>query len=368
MEKIPIIRPTLPPVERLIPKLEEAFATGQITNARFVREFEEKAKEYLGVRNAVAVSCCTDGLILAERCLGLTGEVIVPSFTFCATVHSLVINGLKPVFVDSEISSSQIDSEKIEEKMTDATSAILAVHVFGTPCDAEKLEKIAEKNGLKLIFDSAHAFGAKKAGKKVGAFGDAEIFSLSPTKLLVAGEGGLVTTDNDELARQIRVGRDYGNPGNYNCEFIGINARMSEMHAILAIETLDMLDKNIARRNEIASYYREKLDSIRGISYQKVRPGDLSIYKDFSILVGDEFGLNRDELARRLLEEGIETRPYFDPPVHKQDAYSFLITDELDLPMTEYLSARSLSIPLYSHMTDDEAVKVVETLEKIAAG
>lgn len=363
MEKIPIIRPTLPPVDKLMPKLQDAFTSGQITNARFVREFEEKAKEYLGVSNAIAISSCTNGLILVEKCLGLKGEVIVPSFTFCATAHSLVWNQIKPVFVDSERASCQIDPSRAELAITDNTSAILAVHIFGTPCDIESLQTIADRHGLKLIFDSAHGFGAVRRGRPLGGFGDAEVFSLSPTKLLVAGEGGLVATNDDELARKIRIGRDYGNPGDYNCEFIGLNARMSELHAILALETIDELDRNISRRNEIAAFYREKIDNIEGLSYQKVDSDDTSSYKDFSILVGDGFRLSRDSLASKLLNMGIETRPYFYPPVHKQNAYAYLDPGSFYLPEAEYLSERSLSIPLYSHMSDGEAERVILALE-----
>src|SRR3989338_7449051 len=214
---IPILRPTLPGIESLMPRLKEVFRSGQITNASNVREFESRAAEYLAVKYCVAVSSCTSGLTLVHKCLALKGEVIVPSFTFYATVHSLVWNNLVPVFADCREDTFNIDEKKIEPLVSKKTKAILAVYIYGNPPAIKELQRIAHRHRLKLIFDSAHAFGSRYNGLKAGRFGDAEVFSLSPTKLLTAGEGGLVATNDRLLADSLKIARNYGDNGNYNC-------------------------------------------------------------------------------------------------------------------------------------------------------
>ncbi len=367
MEKIPICRPTLPDFEDLRERFSEVFETGQLTNGKYVKEFEEKCMEFLGVRNAVAVANCTGGLMLTMKALGLTGEVIVPSFTFSATVHSLLWNGLKPVFVDCNPQTFNLDVNQIEQKITNKTSAILAVFIFGNPPEISKLEQISAEHNLKLLFDSAHAFGSKYRGKLAGAFGNAEVFSLTPTKLLVAGEGGLITTNDKELARKLRIGRDYGNPGDYNCEFVGLNARLTEFNAILGIRNLKDIEANILNRNKLVEFYRSFLLDLPGISFQKIDPGMRCTYKDFSILIDPEkFGLNRDTVASCLEKENIATKKYYYPPVHKQDACRSICGEiEEGLPVTEYLSQNILSLPLYSHMGEEEVVKICKAVQKI---
>lgn len=359
-----MLRPSLPPFDDVLDHLKRVFSGGQITNGQYVREFENKTAEYLDVKHCVAVSSCTLGLMLVERALELTGEVILPSFTFSATGHSLIWNGLKPVFVDCLKDSFNLDPFKIEEKITERTSAIVAVHVFGNPTDADLLTMVAEKHNLRLIFDAAHAFGAHYRGDLVGRGGDAEVFSLSPTKLLITGEGGLVATNNGELARKIRIGRNYGDPGNYDCEFAGLNARMPEWNAVVGIKSLGFLEENIQRRNYIARLYRQGLRGIPGVKFQTVDFHNRSTCKDFTIFVDTEkFGLNRDMLAIALDQEGIQTRKYFYPPLHKMKAYQRV--DEacvLNLPVTDYLSKNVISLPIYSLLSDDDAEKICHAI------
>jgi len=366
-ERIPICRPALPDFSEISEKYAEVFDTGQITNGNHVREFEERTEEYLGVKNAVAVSSCTSGLMLAQKALELKGEVIVPSFTFSATVHSILWNGLKPVFVDCNPETFNLDVKLIREKITDKTCAIMAVYIFGNPPEITKLEEIATEYDLRLIFDAAHAFGSRYHERFAGNFGDVEIFSLSPTKVLVAGEGGIAATNNNELARKIRIGRDYGNPGDYNCEFTGLNARMTEFNAVLGIRNLKNLEDNIAKRNNLADIYRFFLSKIPGISFQKIEKGMRSTYKDFSILIDAEiFGLNRDVIALCLDRENVETKKYYFPPVHIQDACRRACeNDTCVLPATDYISQNILSLPIYSDMTEEEAVKICEVIRKI---
>jgi dTDP-4-amino-4,6-dideoxygalactose transaminase len=192
-------------------------------------------------------------MMLLFKALGLSGEVIRPSCTFMATAGAVVWAGCTPVFVDVDEPSMVVDPEEVERAVGPRTSAIVAVHNFGRPAPVERLEEIARSRGLRLFFDSAHGMGSHRKGKPLGGFGDAEVFSLSPTKLVTSGEGGVVTTDSDETAGLVRAGRDYGNPGNYDCLFPGLSARMSELHAVLGLASLGRLAEGVRRRNEIAS-------------------------------------------------------------------------------------------------------------------
>lgn len=348
---IPFSRPLLPGIGKLTPRLKEILASGMITNGRYGELFENKVKDFIGVKNAVALSNATSGLILTLKCLRLTGEVIVPSFTFLATVHALIWNNLKPVFVDCAPETYNINVDLVEELITPRTSAILAVYVFGNPPEIKKLERIADKHRLKLIFDSAQAFGSFYSGRAAGNFGEAEIFSLSPTKLLTTSEGGIVTTNNDELAEALRIARNYGNPGDYDCEFVGLSARLPEFNAILGLESFKLLGKNLERRNEIVKRYKRQLGKLPGVSFQKISPDCRSSHKDFSILINEEkFGLSRDKLALALEKENIPTRKYFFPPIHRQKF--FRSKGKYNLPVTEFISRNILCLPIFSGLTD----------------
>ncbi len=368
-EKLPIIQPTLPDYATIAPHVKEIFATGMLTKGKYLHQFEERLAEYLNVKHAVCVSSCTLGLALTYQGLGLKGEVIVPSFTFMATVHPLVWLNVTPVFVDIDPHTWNIDPTKVEEAITPRTTGIVAVHNFGNPADVEALEQIARRHGLRLVFDAAHGFGALYQGKPVGSFGDAEVFSLTPTKLLVAGEGGVVATNDDALADHIRTGREYGNDGHYGSEFAGLNARMPEFNAILGLKSLEMLEENAERRNRVVGQFREQLEQIPGITFQTIRPGNRCSYKDLSVLIEEEeFGLSRDQLAQALGAENIDTRKYHDPPVHTHKTYRHL-RDYYDgrLPVTNWVAPRSLSLPIYSHMDEATVGDICTAIERIHA-
>jgi dTDP-4-amino-4,6-dideoxygalactose transaminase len=365
---IPLVQPTLPPYDdRLACRVAELFQTGMLTKGKYLREFEERVADYLGVKHAVAVSSCTLGLLLTYHGLGLKGEVIIPSFTFMATAHPLLWVGAEPVFVDIDPYTWNIDPQRVEAAITERTTAIVAVHNFGNPAPVAELETIARRHGLKLIFDAAHGFGSLYRGRPVGGFGDAEVFSLSPTKLLVAGEGGIVATNNEDLAEHIRVGREYGNPGDYDSCFPGLNARLPEFNAILGLRSLEMLEENVLRRNRVAAAFRERLGHLPGLTFQQVHPEDRSSYKDFSLLVDEAaFGLTRDELALALRAENIDTRKYHDPPVHTHKAYRHLYERYRDnLPITDRIAPRSLSLPIWSHMDEATVEGICTAIERI---
>jgi dTDP-4-amino-4,6-dideoxygalactose transaminase len=247
--RFPFMRPTLPELAEVIAEFQSAYVNGMLTNSALAARLEAAVAERLAVKHCVAVSSCTSGLMMVIRALGLSGEVIVPSFTFFATGHSLLWNGLRPIFASSELDTWNVSPEDIERKITEKTSAILAVHMYGNPCNIPALERLAQHHRLKLIFDAAHAFGSAYRGRPIGSFGDTEVFSLSPTKLLVAGEGGLVTTNDAKLAAAVRAMRNYGDLGAYNPEWLGLNARMPEFNAALALRGLALVDAKVQRRN-----------------------------------------------------------------------------------------------------------------------
>ncbi len=366
-EKLNIVRPVLPEFSEIQAGVQEILSTGMVTRGRFLENFEIAIQEYLGVRHAVAVSSCTTGLMLAYRGLNLTGEVIVPSFTFMATVSALVWCGLKPVFVDVDQQTTTLDASLVEAAITPQTSAILAVHNFGNPACIDDLQLIAERHNLKLIFDAAHGFGALYQGKPVGGQGDAQVFSMSPTKLLISGEGGIVATNNDELARMVRIGREYGNDGSYDSVFPGLNARLPELSALMGLYSLKYLEQAAASRNQTASLFREQLQATPGIGFQEVRPGDRNSYREYSITIDPEsFGLGRDALAEALTHEKIDSRKYYDPPVHRQTAYKEYFNGQA-LPVTNWLASHSLSLPMWSNMTPEVTIKIAAAIRNIHA-
>jgi dTDP-4-amino-4,6-dideoxygalactose transaminase len=363
--KVNIVRPVMPDYSELIDGVKDIVGTGMVTKGKYLRAFEDAIASHLNVKHAVAVSSCTSGLMLTYRGLGLAGDVVVPSFTFMATVSSLIWSGLNPIFADVDPHTTNLDPSAAEAAITPQTSAIVAVHNFGNPAEIDALKAVAEKHNLKLIFDAAHGFGALYQGKPVGNQADAHVFSLSPTKLLITGEGGIVSTDDDRLADQIRMGREYGNDGNYDSAFAGLNARMPEFNALMGLYSLNRLESAAQSRNETANYYQEMLGRLPGIEFQQVCSGDRSSYKDFSITVDAEtFGLTRDQLALALGAENIDTRKYYEPPAHRQLAYKQFYNGS-QLPNTELLSARSLSLPMWSQMEQDVATGICEAMQRI---
>ncbi len=364
-EPVPFARPLTPPLERVSARLLPSYEKGELTNGRLVRALEEQAAERLGARHVVAVSSCTAGLTLVIQALDPRRPVLLPSFTFSASAHAVVWNGRQPLFAECDGHTFQLDLDDAEARVGEA-GAILATHVFGAPCPATAIEKLGTARGVPMLFDAAHAFGALHQGRPVGSFGDAEVFSLSPTKPVVAGEGGLVATPSAELAERVRIGRDYGNPGDYDTRFVGLNARMSELHAAMAIESLAMLDEQLRLRSAVSARYRAGLSGVPGIAMQDIGPGDTSTNKDFTIVVdADAFGLPRDALVRALTAEGVDTRNYFDPPVHRQQAYAGL--RQHALPVTDSLSSRVTSLPMFARLSLHVVDQIVECFHALHA-
>lgn len=364
-EFLPIIQPTLPKFEEVEKEFKEIFESGMITNYKYVKEFEEKSRSYIGVKNAVALGNATSGLIATIKALKLKGEIITPSFTFVATTHSIIWSGLQPVFVDCDSETFNIDTKKIEEKITPHTSAILAVNIFGNPCNIDELQRIAKEYNLKLIFDSSHAFGSVYKNKMIGSFGDAEIFCYSPTKILTCIEGGLITTNNDNITEFSKGFRDYGNFRQYDCRHVGLSSRMEESNAIIGAKNLEKLEECISKRNHLVEVFKRNVIGVDGIRFQKIDDGCRSVYQAFVIIVEPKkFGLNRDQLALALKKENIMTKTtYFFPAVHRQNAYEEYQTNFL--PETKKISENILCLPLFSHLSEEKMILVAEAIKRI---
>lgn len=354
---LPFVRPAVPALERVTRRLAPSYDEGRLTNGPLVRELEDVAAARLGVPHVVAVSTCTTGLLLALRVLEHLGEVppqssvLLPSFTFSASAHAVAWNGHRCRFAECDVDSFQLDVDDAKSR-AEGVGAVLATHVFGAPCRPEAVEQLAASLGVPAVFDAAHAFGAARAGRAIGGFGAVEVFSLTPTKPLVAGEGGLVATARAEVAEVLRIARDYGNPGDYDTRLIGLNGRMSELHAAVALCSLDAFDGDLARRRELAERYCRRFDDVPGVAVQRVDAADASTWKDFTIAIDSgALGVDRDTVVRVLAAEGVDTRNYFDPPAHRQRSHA---ADAVELPVTDDVASRVVSLPIYPSLRDHD--------------
>jgi len=354
-----LLRPTLPPYDAVGPRWAESFATGTLTKGPALEEYERRLADHLGVRHALGVSSCTAGLMLVlDRCRGRTA--LLPSFTFMATAMAAGWAGLELCFCDVDPHTWSLDPAAVEDAIVREGigadgGVIVPVHVFGTPADTDAFAAITRRTGIPTVYDAAHGFGALCGGAPLGRQGTANVFSTSPTKLLITGEGGVVATDDDEVAAHVRIGREYGNPGDYDAVFVGMNARLSEAGALLGIASLGLLEGEAERRNGLARIYRSLLEDVPGITFQALRPGDRCSYKDLSFTVGSAFGLTRDGLVAALAAEGIPSRAYYDPPAHRLAAFADIGPSfESRLPETARLAGQIVSLPLYGGLSDAE--------------
>ena len=364
---VPIIKPPLAKyaTEGFLSKIKGILESGMITDHIYVRELEKNISSYLGVKNVVGVASCTSGMMLSLQLMGLSKkEVILPSFTFVATANAAYWNECKIVLADCDPNTFNISPEDVEKKITKNTAVIMPVHIFGNPCDIKALEGIAEEHNVKLLFDSAHGFGASYNGRKVGGFGNVEVFSCSPTKLFITVEGGIVATEDDKLAADMKIARNYGNFPDYRCKTPGLNARMTEINAALGIEMLKNIDEMVENRNSYAAIYKKLLGRVPGIKFQETTKGAKHAYKDFGIIIDPkEFGVTRDVLYDALGKENIMTKKYFYPPVHKLEAYSCVSTTKL--PNTERVSNNVLCLPMHSYMEKELIEKISYAVKRI---
>ncbi|MFA5179805.1 MAG: aminotransferase class I/II-fold pyridoxal phosphate-dependent enzyme [Syntrophales bacterium] len=322
----------------------------------YVKEFEKRIVEYLGVKHCIAMCNGTIALEIAIRALELKGEVIVPSFTFIATAHSLQWQEVTPVFCDIDHRTHHLDPKAIEKMITPRTSGILGVHTWGRPCDIEALSEVTHKYNLKLLFDAAHAFGCSYKGKMIGNFGNAEVFSFHATKFFNTFEGGAVVTDNDDLAIKIRLMKNFGFAGYDNVIYIGTNGKMNEASAAMGLTNLESMDEFIAINLSNYKCYHSHLNDIPGINILQYDDSEKQNYQ-YIILEVDESkaGLSRDELLKILHAENVLARRYFYPGCHNMEPYrSYFPHSYLLLSDTDKLSQCVLVLPTGTSVTSDQ--------------
>lgn len=347
-EPVHVGRPNIPPREMFFDRVTKILDRGWLTNnGRSVHALEDKLAQIVGVKHCICMCNGTVALEIVIRANDLTGEVILPSFTFVATAHALQWQGITPVFCDIDPETHNIDPRRIEALITPRTTAIIGVHLWGRACDVEALTDIAHRHNLKLIFDAAHAFCCSRNGKMIGGFGDAEVFSFHATKFFNTFEGGAVLTNNDELAKKVRLMKNFGFSGYDNVIYIGVNGKMTEISAAMGLTSLECLDHFIAVNRRNYRLYSERLTDVPGIRMVRYDEGDQANYQ-YIVLEIDESAahISRDELLSILHSENILARRYFHPGCHRMEPYrSYYPHAGLLLPNTERLAQRVLSLP-----------------------
>ena len=361
-QKINVTRSSMPSYEEYCQAIKPIFESRHLTNMGPVHnEFMEKAGAYLGVDN---ISLFTNGhlaLEIAIKALGLKGEVITTPFTFASTTHAIVNSGLIPVFCDITPDTYTIDADKIESLITDKTSAIIPVHVYGNVCDVDKIEKIATKHNLKVIYDAAHVFGVKIKGKGIGSFGDISMFSFHATKVFNTIEGGCLTYKDNTLTEKISSLRNFGITGPESVDFVGTNAKMNEFQAAMGLCNLCHIDEELAKRKTAEETYRMRLEGVDGI---KLCPENENVTKNYAYfpVVFDGYKYNRDEIAEKLSENNIFARKYFYPVTNEFSYYKGKYTGET--PVAKHISENVLTLPMYAGLTEDEVNLICDIILK----
>lgn len=347
-EPLHVGRPNLGDRARLLARIEGILDRRWFTNGGpLVQELESRIAEIVGTRHAIAMANGTIALEIAIRASGLAGEVIVPAMTFVATAHALEWQGLRPVFCDVEPQGFTLDPAQLERHITPRTSGIIGVHLWGRPCAVERLTDIARSHGLKLLFDAAHAFGCSWNGRRIGSFGDAEVFSFHATKFINSFEGGAVTTDDDELAARMRLMKNFGFGGLDRVVHVGTNGKMCEVAAAMGLTSLDALEQILAWNRCNYERYRAALGGIPGLELVEYDATERHNYQYIVVRVDPaRSGLERDELVQVLHAEGVLARRYFYPGVHRMEPYaSRLPPAARQLPVTEEVLCRVIALP-----------------------
>lgn len=347
-ETLHIGRPNIGDRARLFERLNDMLDRRWLSNAGpFVQELERKVAAIAGVKHCIAMCNATVALEIAIRALGLSGEVILPSFTFVATAHALQWQQITPVFADVDPVTHTLDPAQVERMITPRTTGIIGVHLWGRGCQVDRLQAIAERRKLRLMFDAAHAFGCTHGGRPIGSFGDAEVFSFHATKFVNAFEGGAVVTNSDELANRIRLMKNFGFRGYDDVGYVGTNGKMSEASAAMGLTSIESMDAFVAQNR--ANYQRYR-DGLRGVPGLRLLPYDERERNNYQYVVLEvnpaQARLTRDQLLALLHAERVLVRRYFYPGAHKMEPYrSYFPHAELLLPHTRRLTGQVLSLP-----------------------
>ena len=367
-EKILVTSPLLPDLEEFNRYLQQIWKSKWLTNnGSFHQQFEKALTEYLGVEYISVFTNGTLPLITALQALGLTkGEVITTPYSFVATSHSIWWNGLTPVFVDVEPSTGNIDPEKIEAAITENTVAIMPVHVYGQPCDVERIDAIAKKHNLKVIYDAAHAFGVRKNGEPILKWGDISTLSFHATKVYGTIEGGALVCHSAEMKHQIDNLKNFGFRGEVTVEAPGINGKMDEVRAAFGLLNLKQVDAAIERRHQVALRYREVIDQIEGLSYLQDKPNVRYNYGYFPIFVDEaKYGMSRDALYEKMKEANVFGRRYFYPLITAFTPYrDYPSAAPSNLPVATKMADEVICLPMHHDLSAEDVERVIACIKK----
>lgn len=360
-EPLHVGRPNIGDRRGILDRMEEMLERNWLSNnGPFVQEFESRIAEVAGVKHCVAACNATVALELAIRALGMRGEVIVPSYTFVATAHALQWQEIMPVFCDIDPVTRTLDPALVESLITPRTTGIIGVHLWGQPCDVEGLAELAARRNLKLLYDAAHAFGCSHKGRMIGSFGDAEVYSFHATKFLNAFEGGAIVTNDDDLARRLRLMKNFGFDGPDSVVYLGINGKMTEASAAMGLASLDCMHTFVEANRRNLARYDLKLADLPGVVLTTDETLEQRNYQYVVVEVDEEeAGLSRDQLLKVLHAENVLARRYFYPCCHRMEPYKTLFPSAgLRLPVTERLAERVLCLPTGMAMSES-AIDVV---------
>jgi dTDP-4-amino-4,6-dideoxygalactose transaminase len=360
-----ITRPPLPDRKEAYRKIDEIWDSLCLTNLGPQHlQLEKELKNYLDVPNISLFCNGTLALQLACQALRLSGEVITTPFTFAATPHVLYWNRIAPVFCDIDPYTFNLNPECIESMITPNTTAILPVHLFGYPCDIEGIKKIADRYGLRVIYDAAHSFGVTVNGEKIGNFGDISMFSFHATKIYHTFEGGALTFRDKRLEERLEFAKNFGFKGEENIVVPGINAKMNEFQAAIGLLMLELVGEEIEKRKHLTMVYRDRLSEIPGINFRTEMPGVKHNYYNFVINVHqNKFGISRDDLYDNLKTYNIFTRKYFYPLCSQFQCYKqYPSSSPQNLPVAEKLTKQVLSLPLYGTLKEEDINRICDTI------
>jgi len=365
-KRITVTQPYLPPLEEFLPYLQEIWDSKCLTNnGPFHQALEAALAEYLGVSHLALFANGTLALTTALQCLRITGEAITTPYSFVATAHSLLWNNIRPVFVDIDPQTMNIDPEKIEAAITPQTTAILAVHCYGRPCDVRRIQEIADIYGLRVIYDGAHAFGVRYGGESLLHHGDLAILSFHATKVFNTFEGGAIACRDTQTKQRIDYLKNFGFADEVTVVAPGINGKMNEFQAALGVLQLKHIAQAIAQRQGLAAAYRQHLGDVRGISLLAECPYTEPNYAYFPILVGPDYPVTRDALYDRLRDSEIYSRRYFFPLISAMPMYrGFPSAAAANLPNATRVSNQILCLPIYPALTGDEQQRVIDGITR----
>jgi dTDP-4-amino-4,6-dideoxygalactose transaminase len=365
-EPIYVTQPSMPDLAEFIPYLDKIWNNKVLTNGGpFHQQLEKALCEYLGVQHIALFANGTLALLTALQSLRITGEVITTPYSFVATAHSLLWNGIKPVFVDIDPETLNLDPRKIEAAITPQTTAIMPVHCYGHPCEVDAIQKIADNYNLRLIYDAAHAFGVQDSFGSILRHGDLSVLSFHATKVFNTFEGGAIICPDAKTKNRIDQLKNFGFVDEVTVVAPGINGKMSEFNAAFGLLQLKNVDQAIARRKEIDTLYRERLRDVKGIHCMQVGREKVANYSYFPILVGNDYWLTRDELYQKLREGMIFARRYFYPLISNFSMYKGLPSASQDnLPVANDVARKIMCLPIYPNLANDQIVEIANMISR----